>query len=185
MSRTTDTYNLIKGYFAMDDGYNLYLTGSSALRLILLRTGLTDLVNDLPAPNDVDFLYVGKPTEIFRFKTIGDFVNPNPPHKSATFHHQNGQSFDLTMVPSVKSICIDGVNIICPKSLLSYYESDNDGIDPLSSDFNTRFKKINALKEAISVIEGSEELSDQLLYVDRRERMNGDDFSDVAKALVF
>jgi hypothetical protein len=167
-------YDIVKSYF----GDNLYITGSVALRMILYTAGYDDLLETLSNPNDIDFLYTGRQTEECRITRIGSYVNPKEPHRSVTFVCENTENcdyntFDLTMVPSVKHIVIDGINVIDPRSLLKYYQDDD-------INENTRVN-VEALKEAIKRVEQDDELSQRLFY--RPKQTHRKDFGSLSRAL--
>lgn len=185
MANATELYNIVKDLFYTDDGYNLHLTGSAALKLILQEAEFDDILLNLSEPNDTDFLYIGRSTQICRKKKIGDFTNRKKPHRSATFTNSQDVSFDLTLVPVVRSICIGGIKVIDPESLLKYYQDDIDGIDPTTKKSIATQKKISALLEAIKRIYKSDDLSDRLLWFDQRERQVAVDYGETSRVLVF
>jgi hypothetical protein len=183
MVNATELYNLVKIHFYEDKKYNLYLTGSSALRLILQVAGFSDILATLTEPNDVDFLYTGTKTEIFEKRIICDFSNLMQPCKSATFSNREAESFDLTLVPFVKSIAINGILVIDPESLLEYYKADNDGADPSTQQSIDRYVKISALLEAITRIYASNDLFDRLIYVNPQKSKCTVDYGSTVREL--
>jgi len=164
----TSTYTLVQSYL----GDNLYITGSVALRLILQQANYMDLLQELPQPNDIDFLYTGRQTEEFRSTRIGDYVNERVPHRSVTFVNENGDTFDLTMVPSVKHVVINGMNVIDPRSLLKNYQDDDGENAQLKTDI---------LSVAIERIEQNSDLSESLFY--QQEQRTSRDFGSLSRSL--
>jgi len=159
------------------------LTGSSALQLILQAAGFSDILETLAEPNDVDFLYAGAETEIFMRRTIYNYINPTQPCKSVTFTNSESDSFDLTLVPFVKSIMINGIRVIDPESLLGYYKADRDGTDPTTQLSIVRSVKISALNKAIARIYASDDLFERFVYVKPQESKSTIDYESTARTL--
>ena len=139
---------------------NLTLSGSAAIAVLLHKLKMTHELNTFDIPNDFDFIYIGK-----------DISHPSIPNfkkstnnlvKSITYTRNNDvesfkiNSFDLIFISSrgaIYNIMINGMYILHPKSLLSYYE--NNDFDT-SRDQEKDQRKIILLKQILAKITDKE-----------------------------
>lgn len=145
-----ELHSLMKGRY----GDKLILTGSYALYYLLVSEGRSTILAGLDQPNDIDFVYWGD--QINNPKMIGDYSTEYEQLvRSVTYKHNN-KSFDLTFIPQrkrtsntspIKFVNINGINIIDPITLLSFYTDSKEEEDTDKYD-----KKINALKEFLKKI---------------------------------
>ena len=143
------------------DGENMVITGSAALAILLNDNGATDdylllkrMTNGMHAqgkdmPGDLDLVYTGN---IFSRENIRDFKR-DPKQSigtSVTFINDAGNinEIDLTNVPRIEYVIIDGLRIISPQNLLAYYKYEDN---PELKEKNKY--KIPLLEELISKIQ--------------------------------
>lgn len=135
------------------------LTGSGALALLFHYAGMYDLLECMDKPNDIDFVYVSKGTNYFSQRLVKTFTRVQTvPQRSVSFMNNNPddfiKSFDFTQVNSINSVIIDGIHVINPYSLLSYYLTEDD-----ESKYSQNAKKINLLKRFLCKIKENAELN--------------------------
>ena len=114
---------------------DVVLTGSAAISFILKSLNMTDELNSMMIPNDLDFIYAEKLNPVNRtsFGEENEFRRKqDSPIGSVTYLLQNPspdkliKSFDLSKVPKVKSSLINGIQVINVKELKEYYRDDLD-----------------------------------------------------------
>ena len=150
---------------------DVVLTGSGALTMLLMYANRDDLLNKMTQPNDLDFVYVSVGTNYYSPNKIGEFNRLQPPQRSVQYikniqasqsNHNDTKlqdfeikSFDMTQVPKISYIVINGINVITPTVLLSYYTNEDD---PKLIDKN--IQKISILNELIKFTEQLEIFND-------------------------
>ena len=128
----TMLYNLISSIYSP-----LILSGSSAIFFYLTTLNYVDLIDKLVEPNDVDFLLIdASRNPLISREKISDFTrNQRTLERSATFTRTLSgagssdklfNSFDLTIVSSVKCNKINDILIIDLQTLKSKYLEDVD-----------------------------------------------------------
>ena len=139
-SKDNEIILLLNDYFSN----NWVLTGSVAVKLYLIHLNLLDLINF--TTSDIDALVVkeGKRKCDIEEGNLGTYKRvQETPQRSVTF--KNGEfSFDISCISKMPKINnINGINILSPSILLTYYLDDERDKDK---------PKIYALKEIIKYI---------------------------------
>ena len=120
---------------------NWVFTGSAAVIIYALKYA-PELINTLDEPNDLDFLVKSKSQLTLTY--IGNLYDKRKQdslERSYTFYNSiNGQSIDVSTVPSLKIINVDDYPLCDISLLLEEYN------DPLSGNRDKDIKKINALE---------------------------------------
>jgi len=139
-SKDNEIILLLNDYFSN----NWVLTGSVAVKLYLIHLNLLDLINF--TTSDIDALVVkeGKRKYDIEEGNLGTYKRvQETPQRSVTF--KNGEfSFDISCISKMPKINnINGINILSPSILLTYYLDDERDKDK---------PKIYALKEILKYI---------------------------------
>ena len=139
-SKDNEIILLLNDYFSND----WVLTGSVAVKLYLIHLNLLDLINF--TTSDIDALVVkeGKRKCDIEEGNLGTYKRvQETPQRSVTF--KNGEfSFDISCISKMPKINnINGINILSPSILLTYYLDDERDKDK---------PKIYALKEILKYI---------------------------------
>ena len=139
---------------------NLTLGGSAAIAIILKNLNMTHDLNTFDKPNDLDLMYISNDIS---HPSIPNFTkSTNSLVKSITYTRNNDieshsiNSFDLIFIPSrgsIYNINIDSINVLHPKSLLSYYR-DNDF--DTSRDQEKDQRRIALLNKILTIIKDKE-----------------------------
>jgi hypothetical protein len=139
-SKDNEIILLLNDYFSN----NWVLTGSVAVKLYLIHLNLLDLINFTTSDIDALVIKEGKRKCDIEERKLGTYKRvQETPQRSVTF--TNGEfSIDISCISKMPKINnINGINILSPSILLTYYLDDERDKDK---------PKIYALKEIIKYI---------------------------------
>jgi predicted O-methyltransferase YrrM len=141
---------------------NLTLSGSAAIAIILHKLDMTSDLNTFDKPNDFDFIYIDK--DIYHPLIPNFKKSTNNLVKSITYTRNNDvesfkiNSFDLIFIPSrgaIYNIIINGMYVLHPKSLLSYYNANDDDTSRDHEKDQRRILLLNKILAKITDKEGN------------------------------
>ena len=125
---------------------NWVFTGSAAVAIYAFRYAPEE-IDSLDEPGDLDFLVKSKSQLTYR--NIGDYVrNQDTLERSYTFTDSNtGKSIDVSTLPSLKKIDVNGFPLCDISLLLEEYN------DPLSGNREKDTKKIKVLEKILPLVQ--------------------------------
>ncbi len=134
------------GIFNSVFGDNWVLTGSIAVQIYADTFGIPYTI----LPSDYDILYVAP--EFNRSSFFGFHRVQSAPQRSMQYIGPNNISFDITVVPKVQYIEVNGIRLIDPRDLLNDYSTyvGNVGRKEKKS---ANYAKIDALKTVIPKVD--------------------------------
>ena len=138
---------------------NLTVGGSAAIAYMLAHLNMLAELNDMIPPSDLDFMYNNSQISHPNFDNFTKSTESL--EKSITYTNVEGVTFDLIFVPDkspINNINLDGIDVLNPKTLRSFYRDNLDGFDESRNRAKDE-QRLRLLNAIISKIESDSKLS--------------------------